>query len=118
MEINIKMTNTKISDKAKAISDMTVHDVDNINIEMDGVEIKNEAKFLDNLTDAQIDEVLNQLKEQVELLEKTDEEYKEIRTLFADMQKSKLSTREILKQHLPNLLTGTLSNIISNVIIQ
>lgn len=115
MDVKIKMTNTKISDKAKVISNMTVSDIGDVNVEMDCVEIKDEAEFLNNLTNIQIDELLSQLKEQIKLLEKTSKEYNEIRNLLADVEKSRLPAREILKQYLPNLLTGTLANILGNI---
>lgn len=118
MDIKINMANTKISDKAKVLSNMTVSSISDINVGMDRVEIKDEAEFLNNLTDVQIDELLSKLKDQAQLLEKTGEEYEEIRNLLADVQQSRFPAREILKQYLPNLLTGTLANIFGNIIMK
>lgn len=118
MDIKIKMTNTKISDKVNVISNMSVSDIGDINVEMDGVEINGDAEVLNNLTDTQIYKLLDQLKEQTKFLKETDKEYKEIKNLLADVQKSKLSAREVLKQYLPNLLTGTLANILGNITIK
>ena len=83
---------------------------------MDGVEISDEARFLDDLTDTKADEILKQLKEQEKLLEKTSQEYCRIQELLNDMQTGGYSAREVLVRHLPNLLSGTLANIIGNVV--
>ena len=116
MQINVKMTNTKIGDKANVMSGMRASKLDNVNVVMDGVEISNEARFLDDLTDAQADEILQQLKEQGKLLEKTSQEYCRIQELLNDMQTGGCSAREVLVRHLPNLLSSTLANIIGNVV--
>lgn len=110
------MTNTKISDKAEVMSGIKASNLNNINVEMDHVNINDEARFLDDLTDTQADEILEQLKEQEKLLEKTSQEYCRIQELLDDMQKGGCSARDVLVRHLPNLLTGTLANIIGNVV--
>lgn len=117
MEINVKMTNTKISDQAEVMSSMRASNLDNVNVAMDGVEISNEARFLADLTDAKADEILQQLKEQENLLEKTSQEYCRIQELLNDMQTGGCSAREVLVRHLPNLLSSTLANIIGNVVV-
>lgn len=117
MDIKIKATNTNMSDKSKVMEGITVGGIDNISVEMDNVEIKDEAKFLNNLTDRQVDSVLERLEEQMELLEKNREEYEEIKNLLADIRQGKSPAREILKQHLPNLLTGTLANVLSGIVM-
>lgn len=116
MQINVKMTNTKIGDKANVMSGMRASNLDNVNVEMDGVEISDEARFLDDLTDTKADEILKQLKEQEKLLEKTSQEYCRIQELLNDMQTGGCSAREVLVRHLPNLLSSTLANIIGNVV--
>lgn len=118
MNIQIKMTNTKISDKVKTMKNMTVVGIDNVNVEMDNVEIKDEAEFLNNLTDRQIDVILERLEEQAELLKKNGKEYNEIENLLRDVKQNRFSSREILKQYLPNLLTGTLANVLSGIIMR
>lgn len=116
MEINVRMTNTKIGDKAEVMSGIKASNLNNVNVEMDNVEIDNQARFLADLTDTKADEILKQLKEQEKLLEKTSQEYCRIQELLDDVQKGGGSAREVLVRHLPNLLSGTLANIIGNVV--
>ena len=118
MGITIKMTNTKISDNAKVMNNMTGNHSDNINIEMDGVQIGNTAEILNNLTDTQTNEILYLLKEQAKKMHNTEKEYQQIIKLLLDIDQEKnFSPKQILKQHMPDLLTGTLANIISSVIL-
>lgn len=116
MEINVRMTNTKIGDKAEVMSGIKASNLNNVNVEMDNVEIDNQARFLADLTDTKADEILKQLKEQEKLLEKTSQEYCRIQELLDDMHKGGCSAREVLVRHLPNLLSSTLANIIGNVV--
>lgn len=115
MEINIKMSNTKIGGKAEVMSGIKASNLNHVNVEMDKVEINNEARFLDDITDAQADEILKKLKEQEKMLKKTSQEYCEIQELFNNIQTGS-SSREVLVRYLPNLLTSTLANIIGNVV--
>lgn len=116
MQINVKMTNTKIGDKTNVMSGMRASNLDNVNVAMDGVEISDEASFLADLTETKADEIFQQLKEQKKMLEKTSQEYYTIQELINDMQTDGRSAREVLVRHLPNLLSSTLANIIGNVV--
>lgn len=118
MGIKINIQNTKITDDARAFNDMKINGLNDVNVEMDHVEIKDKAELLNNMTDIQIDEVLNRLEKQTELLEKTSEEYQEISNLLTEVQQNRPNVRKILGQHLPNLLTGTLANVLGNLLLK
>lgn len=118
MGINIKVNNTKMSDKVKALNNVASSSLDDISIELNDVDMKDEAELLNNLTNTQINEVLKKLEDHAKLLEQTGKDYEEIKELFEDLQNSRLSAREVLRQHVPNLITGTLANIIGNLTVR
>ncbi len=115
MGINIKVTNTKMCNQAKALNGLAGSSSDDINIDLDGVDMKDEAELLNNMTSTQVDHVMQKLEEYAMTLDQTERDYVEIKNLFADMQRHRLSAKEALRQHLPNLLTGALANIIGNM---
>lgn len=118
MAINIEMTNTKMRGNSRVIDNLEHDTEEDITIKMSHVDLKDCAKILNYMTDSQADEILLKLKEQQNILEKTDREYQEIQTLLLEVQNAKISVKEVLKQQLPNLFTGTLANIISSVIVR
>ena len=87
----------------------------NVNVS-NNVKIGNQAEILNNMTQDQFDEFIIQIKEQVNLLNKTDAEYSTIKNMLLDIQKNNSSAREIVRHYLPDLFTGTLSGIASNII--
>lgn len=114
MGINIRITNSEISDKAEVMNGITGSD---IAVEVDRVKIDHEAKVLNDMTDAQVRNLLEQLEEQTKQLKKNGEEYSKIMSLFADINKEPTSAKRVLTQHLPGLLTGTLANVISGLLL-
>lgn len=118
MGIKIEITDSKFSDDAIVINGWNVSDASDVNVRMSHVEVKDNVEILNNLTDKQIDEVLERLEVQTELLEKTSGEYAEIKNLLAEVQRKKSPAREILKQHLPSILTGALANILSGMLMK
>ena len=116
MGININITNSEITDQAKLMNNMTINSTSNVNVGMNNVKIGNQAEILNNMTQDQFDEFIIQIKEQVNLLNKTDAEYSTIKNMLLDIQKNNSSAREIVRHYLPDLFTGTLSGIASNII--
>lgn len=116
MGIHITIKDTKFSNQAKAINNLKSNNKGEIDIEMDNVEITDEASVLNNMTDVQVDEVINQLKIQASLFEKTKEDYEKIENLLADIKNTQYSPKKVLQQHLSNLLTGTTANVVGAII--
>ncbi len=112
MGVKIKLTNTKISDKGKAMNHMVSGDAGDISVEMDHVEIMDEAELLNEMTNAQADEVIRKIEEQAALLDQTGREYEEIQRLLAEIRERKVTVGEMVRRQLPNFVTGVLVNVI------
>lgn len=89
--IQIKLLNTKIDGRGKALNNLRSGDMGNINIEMDHVEVTDKAELLNEMIDMKADEGMEKLK-------------------------NKSAAQEVLRKQLPNLVTGTLANVIGNIV--
>ncbi|NBI70343.1 hypothetical protein D3Z50_04545 [Clostridiaceae bacterium] len=116
MGINIKITDSEITDQAKFMNNMSINSVSDVDVEMNNVKIRDQAEILNNMTQDQFDEFIVQIKKQVKLLDKTDIEYTTIKDMLLDIQNKNCPAKDILRQYLPDLLTGTLGGIVSNII--
>lgn len=115
MGVQLKLTNTEINDKGKAINHMVSGDTGDISVEMNYVEIMGEAELLNEITNAQADEIIRKIVEQAVLLEQTEREYEEIQSLLTEIRERKVTVREIMRRQLPNFVIGVLANVIGGM---
>lgn len=118
MALNIKITNSEITGQSSVLNNLKINSNQNVDLEIADTKINDMALVLDNMSDIQIDDIINQLTIQAQRLGETEKEYAAIQELLTDIKKSKYTLREALKKHLPSLLIGTLSNIISELILR
>lgn len=117
MSVTIKISDTKINDEASVMNNLTINASSNNSIELKQVEINDKAELLNNISELQADEILKQLEIQADLLRKSGRENQDLKNLLLAVKKPESSIKKILIEHLPNLLTGTLANIVSGIIM-
>ena len=113
MGIQIEISNSKISDNAKLMENVNIRGKSDAQIKVNGLEMEGNASVLENI---EFSEVVDDLKTQVQYMDKNTKEYRELQCIL----NTDISKRDELKKkmttHLLEFSTGVLARIITKLI--
>lgn len=114
--IDISINNSEIKGKSKVLGDVSVTGTPDINVRIENSKIEENAELLERLTlldDTHIDELIKNIESTAVVLEKNGSEYEMIQHMLREFSVSHHSKRGIIKKYIPELLVGTLANVIA-----
>lgn len=112
--MNINMTGSKIVN-SNVMNNIHGEAARNIEVEIIDTEIYN-SDILSDLSDAQINDTVGRLKEQMKEMDPSCDEYLPVQKTLNEIDKNPTRIRDILKKHFPELIVGTLANILSSFV--
>ncbi len=118
MAISINIEDSTISGNSQVLNNFKSSGTQDINVDIKNISVNDAAQILNNMTDVQISEIMQELTSKQKQLDCKSKEYKEVCDIIEKTRNEKRQAKMTLLQHLPNLLTGTISNIISDIIMR
>ncbi len=118
MAVSISVRDSTISGNSQVLNNFKSIGSQDISVDIRNISVNDAAQILNNMTDFQISEIVQQLINKQQQLDCSSKEFKEIRDITEKMKNKKGQAKRILLQCLPNLLTGTISDILSDIIMR
>lgn len=118
MQINIKMKNSTLNGRSKSLNDIQTSDNTVFDISLEDTHVNDDAELLNGINNLDNDDT-EKLLEKILLLENKTEILENEYRIIQKMKEEKLkqqSPKSILKKYLPDLMVGTLVNVISSYI--
>lgn len=119
MAVNISVKNSEFNGKSKVLSNMQLRDNTDLDVSIDNISVDNEAEFLNRikyLDNTNVDKLMEKIQEAADKLEEKEHEYMTVQMMMEEVREQKQPKKNILIKYLPELLVGTLANVISTYI--
>lgn len=113
MGIEINLSNLDISGNAEIMGNAKIRNNDDVLISLNHAKIGENAKVLNDL---EIDSVLNELKQQVQLMDRNSAEYLKIKKIVGVKQWNKEDFISCVLKHIGEFSQGVLASIVANFI--
>ncbi|MCI6064984.1 hypothetical protein MR818_06380 [bacterium] len=115
MEINISISNSAINGRSKVLGDVRIKGATDIDVNIDNLMVNDNAELLNRLEildDTHITELVKEIEKEVVQSEKNGKEYEIVQQMIEKINIANQSKRSIIKEYIPELLVGTLANVI------
>ena len=115
MAINISISNSAINGRSKVLGDVRIKGATDIDVNIDNLMVNDNAELLNRLEildDTHITELVKEIEKEVVQSEKNGKEYEIVQQMIEKINIANQSKRSIIKEYIPELLVGTLANII------
>ena len=115
MAINISISNSAINGRSKVLGDVRIKGATDIDVNIDNLMVNDNAELLNRLEildDTHITELVKEIEKEVVQSEKNGKEYEIVQQMIEKINIANQSKRSIIKEYLPELLVGTLANVI------
>lgn len=115
MAINISISNSTINGRSKVLGDVRIKGAADIDVNIDNLMVNENAELLNRLEildDTHITELVKEIEKEVEQSEKNGKEYEIVQQMIEKINIANQSKRSIIKEYIPELLVGTLANVI------
>lgn len=115
MAINISISNSAINGRSKVLGDVRIKGATDIDVNIDNLMVNDNAELLNRLEildDTHITELVKEIEKEVVQSEKNGEEYEIVQQMIEKINIANQSKRSIIKEYIPELLVGTLANVI------
>lgn len=115
MAINISISNSAINGRSKVLGDVRIKGATGIDVNIDNLMVNDNAELLNRLEildDTHITELVKEIEKEVVQSEKNGKEYEIVQQMIEKINIANQSKRSIIKEYIPELLVGTLANVI------
>lgn len=115
MAINISISNSAINGRSKVLGDVRIKGATDIDVNIDNLMVNDNAELLNRLEildDTHITELVKEIEKEVVQSEKNGKEYEIVQQMIEKINIANQSKRSIIKEYIPELLVGTLANVI------
>ena len=115
MAINISISNSAINGRSKVLGDVRIKGATDIDVNIDNLMVNDNAEllnWLEILDDTHITELVKEIEKEVVQSEKNGKEYEIVQQMIEKINIANQSKRSIIKEYIPELLVGTLANVI------
>ena len=115
MAINISISNSAINGRSKVLGDVRIKGATDIDVNIDNLMVNDNAELLNRLEildDTHITELVKEIEKEVVQSEKNGKEYEIVQQMIEKINIANQSKRSIIKEYIPELLVGTLANLI------
>lgn len=115
MAINISISNSAINGRGKVLGDVRIKGATDIDVNIDNLMVNDNAELLNRLEildDTHITELVKEIEKEVVQSEKNGKEYEIVQQMIEKINIANQSKRSIIKEYIPELLVGTLANVI------
>lgn len=115
MAINISISNSAINGRSKVLGDVRIKGATDIDVNIDNLMVNDNAELLNRLEildDTHITELVKEIEKEVVQSEKNGKEYEIVQQMIEKINITNQSKRSIIKEYIPELLVGTLANVI------
>ena len=115
MAINISISNSAINGRSKVLGDVRIKGATDIDVNIDNLMVNDNAELLNRLEildDTHITELVKEIEKEVVQSEKNGKEYEIVQQMIEKINIAHESKRSIIKEYIPELLVGTLANVI------
>lgn len=115
MAINISISNSAINGRSKVLGDVRIKGATDIDVNIDNLMVNDNAELLNRLEildDTHITELVKEIEKKVVQSEKNGKEYEIVQQMIEKINIANQSKRSIIKEYIPELLVGTLANVI------
>ena len=115
MAINISISNSAIIGRSKVLGDVRIKGATDIDVNIDNLMVNDNAELLNRLEildDTHITELVKEIEKEVVQSEKNGKEYEIVQQMIEKINIANQSKRSIIKEYIPELLVGTLANVI------
>lgn len=110
-DIEITIYDAEVQGDTKIMNGTSPSDDRKVRFRMEHTTVKGALELLNNMTDQQVNQLTECIAEQVKQMDRRSVEYQELYRLLAETKKPHTSIRRVIAEHLPELVTGTLSNL-------
>ena len=103
MAINISISNSAINGRSKVLGDVRIKGATDIDVNIDNLMVNDNAELLNRLEildDTHITELVKEIEKEV------------VQQMIEKINIANQSKRSIIKEYIPELLVGTLANVI------
>lgn len=115
MAINISISNSAINGRSKVLGDVRIKGATDIDVNIVNLMVNDNAELLNRLEildDTHITELVKEIEKEVVQSEKNGKEYEIVQQMIEKINIANQSKRSIIKEFIPELLVGTLANVI------
>lgn len=115
MAINISISNSAINGRSKVLGNVRIKGATDIDVNIDNLMVNDNAELLNRLEildDTHITELVKEIEKEVVQSEKNGKEYEIVQQMIEKINIANQSKRSIIKEYIPELLVGTLANVI------
>lgn len=114
MAISISISNSEFKGKSKVLNNRQVRNSSQeVEVALDGVKVEDEVELLN---DASVDGLLEAIEKAAEYLERDSKEKRLVKQMMREINTQNQSRKSILKKYVPELIVGTLANVIGTYI--
>lgn len=120
MGINISISNSEFKGKSETLNGLMLQDtIQPVDISLEKIKVEGEAKLLTKvnyLSDIDIDGLVDVIEKEAQHIKLTSDDEITINRMIAEFNKKREPKKSILKKYLPDLLVGTLANVVSTYV--
>ena len=109
------ISNSAINGRSKVLGDVRIKGATDIDVNIDNLMVNDNAELLNRLEildDTHITELVKEIEKEVVQSEKNGKEYEIVQQMIEKINIANQSKRSIIKEYIPELLVGTLANVI------
>lgn len=114
MGIKIEIKNSKITDNAGLLNQLSAKGNSETEIKIDGLQLEGAARVLENI---QLDDLRESISERMEVMDPHSREYGELKKILQkNLQQNEMKKR--ILEHIADFSQGVLANLISGWILK
>lgn len=110
MGIEINLSDLNISGNAEVMGNVKIKNSDDIHIDLQHTDIRENAKVLNDL---EIDSLLEELKQQLQIMDKNSLEYQELKKILDAKKRNKADFMGSVLRHIGEFSQGVLASIVA-----
>ena len=110
MGIEINLNDLNISGNAEVMGSVKIKNSDDVHIDLQHTDISENAKVLNDL---EIDPLLDELKQQLQIMDKSSLEYQELKKILDEKKRNKADFMGSVLRHIAEFSEGVLASIVA-----